>query len=94
MKAEHVIPSPRPNNGGRPIPKAVFPVSLIRLLAVDDFVNLATADERAAWAKANGVERPLSPQLMKIVRDAHKNRETNKRLGLPDPLRETTKGGR
>lgn len=67
--------------------KPVYPIELLRALAVDGFVSLATADERQQWVRAHGFDRILSERLVAEVRKAHANRATNKRLGLPDPLR-------
>lgn len=69
------------------MPRVPFAKPTLAILAVDEFVNLATAAERSEWAKRHGVERPLSELLVKTVRQMHARRAENKRMGLPDPLR-------
>lgn len=64
-----------------------FPTEVLALLAVAEYVHLKTAEERAAWATAHGLTRPVPPALLNQAKQAFKRREANKRLGLPDPLR-------
>lgn len=71
----------------RDMPRVAFSKSTLAILAVDEFVKLATATERAQWAKDHGVDRPLSEHLVKAVRQMHARRAENARMGLPDPLR-------
>lgn len=67
--------------------KPSFPTDLIRTLAVEEFMSLSSADARQTWARAHGVDRLISLNLIVAVRKAYINRKNNERLGLPDPLR-------
>jgi len=64
-----------------------FSLDVLRILAVPEFVALETPEERSAWAKSHGVPGPLSAALVHRARTVCANREKNKELGLPDPIR-------
>ena len=75
-------------NGSPSVSSAVFPVSLIEILADAEFCALTNLADRAAWAQAHGVTRPITRLLVKAARQALERKQFA--LALPGSLMQTT----